>query len=154
MVTGLGHASFPAVQVQGTHAPGGSPTVGVKTEPVNRGMRPAPGAAPSAGMLVPDICRAPTACAFNIVGPFSQGPGAKPPCSGPASSSAVDGERGDHPAKFAHWSISAPGFANSQDCCCTCDKPGVKGYVYVHDVPHYVHDVPHAGCVALPTCCV
>jgi FtsZ-binding cell division protein ZapB len=91
VVTGLGHASFPAVQVQGTHAPGGSPTVGVKTEPVNRGMRPAPGAAPSAGMLVPDICRAPTACAFNIVGPFSQGPGAKPPCSGPASSSAVDG---------------------------------------------------------------
>ena len=96
MVTGSGHA-FPAVQVQGTHSHGGSPTAGVKAEPVNRGMRPAPGTAPSAGMLVPDICRAPTACAFNIVGPFNQGPGAKPPCSGLATSSAVDGEHSSHP---------------------------------------------------------
>ena len=97
IVTGSGHASYPTVQVQGNHVGGGSPTVGIKTESINRGMRAAPSAAPSAGgMLVPDICRAPTACAFNIVGSFNQGPSAKPRDGGPAASSAVDGAPSSH----------------------------------------------------------
>ena len=92
IITGACHVARPAIQ--GNHACAGGHGVAVKAEPVNRGpIRPAAPVASPAGMLVPDICRAPTACAFNIVGSFNyQGHGAKPRSGGTATLSASDGE--------------------------------------------------------------
>ena len=93
VVTGSCHTAYSAVP--GNHACVGGHPAAVKAEPFNRGaMRPVTTtAAPAAGMQVPDICRAPTAPAFNIVGSFGHhGQGAKPRVSGPVTPSAADGE--------------------------------------------------------------
>ena len=88
VVTGNCHVAYPTVH--GNHACAGGHGIAVKSEPVNRGtVRPASAAAPPAGLPVPDICRAPTACAFNIVGSFGhQGHGVKPRSGGLVTASA------------------------------------------------------------------